>query len=278
MTKVESGPNNKNAVKIQQEAAQVQKEKDEKAAAAAAAEKKRLADIDSGKYDFVKSELPSMRIKMDEAIKEKRDALRAARDADRKCEDKRQTAADAVSTQIETEYNKIIERLVEQLNTKNRLLNDAQSKNDLDQKELTRLKELSVEIDRLKKQITANEKAALDAKEAAVEAEKAKQLKEQERLTKQLQDEAEKVAKAGADEVAQNKALKTKDARIEALTKFIDKEKEDRKALYKEFCDKLMNSIKDPPSPEPDNAAPLPKPPAKPAKGPNPFAKNNSDV
>lgn len=276
--KVESAPNNKNADKLKKEAAQVQKENDEKAAAAAAAEKKRLADIESGKYDFVKSELPSMRIKVEEAIKEKRDALREARDADRKCEDKRQAAADAVSTQIETEYNKIIERLVEQLNTKNRLLNDAQSKNNLDQKELTRLKELSVEIDRLKKQITANEKAALDAKEAAVEAEKAKQLKEQERLTKLLQDEAEKVAKAGADEVAQNKALKNKDVRIEALTKFIKKEKEDREALYKEFCEKLMSSIKDPPSPEPDNAAPLPKPPAKPANGPNPFAKNNPNA
>ena len=203
----------------------------------------RKRQIEEGTYDFVKSELPTMRTELEAAIEQKRAELRAARKADEECEDKRKKAADAVATQIEQEYEKIIARLTEQLDTKNRLLDAAQSKNTLNEKELTQLKELNVEIARLQKVVEQNKKDAIDSEAAAIEAEKAVQMKKITTLTEQMQALQLKVTQLSSDEVAKDKTRQAKDARITELTKFIEKQKSDRQTMYEDLCKKLKDSL-----------------------------------
>ena len=235
---------------LQKEAAEVKADQDAAEAAAAAAAAERQAAIDAGKYDFVAEEYPQMKLDLEEAIRQKRDELNKARLADEECRNKRKDAAEAVASQIETEYKKIIARLIEQLNTKNLLLNEAQSNTELDAQELSRLRELGKEIDRLKLELAQTQTDAISSESAAVAAEKAKQLLEIERLTELMAQQQQRIAEMAAAGVAKDQTREAKQLEIEELQAFIKKQLVDRKAMYEKVCKDLMRSLENANAPE----------------------------
>ena len=205
-----------------------------------------------GKYDFLTASngLPSLKTAMDAAIKAKRQELRDARDEDRKCEDKRAAAADAVSNEIEERYKEIVRKLSEALALKNQLLNESQEKNQAGEKNLTEIKELQARID----QMTEAHRAALDSARDQGAAELASEKARLDAKMLELRDEntmqQKELAKLRQDITKDNLSAQAKRDEIAALRSFIDKQKADRAAMYKKVCDDLMASLKNADAPK----------------------------